>query len=272
MAFTSSETKAVIAYNNKVIAANVTAVTLSNASADSSFPVANLKYDDPWRMLKVTGNPSNNPTIVFQFAVAQSFTCLGLVNHNLLDGGYSVDLAYSADNVSYTSVGTVGLTTNANILLRFAASPARVYWRLTLQRSTPWQPFYLGSVFLGTHQALTTNPVDGGMNTRLSVPIDVIESAGEARHIRFGPTKYTQDSEITFERISQTMLAVLVEGIIRPNLRRQIAIIGPDIVHLVTPGSEHLFAYVKDVVVAPREGASTTTHRADVVLNLLGVM
>lgn len=273
MAFTSAETKIVLAYNNKVTTANVTAVTIASATPDASYPIANLKYEDPWRMLKVPTTPSGNPVIKIQFTAAQTINCFGLVNHNLWSSAnYTIELAYSSDDTSYTVVGSTSLVSDGNLLLRFTTSPARVWWRITLTAS-PRAAFYLGAVFLGTYSAMASNPIDGGVNTRLGVPVDFIESAGDAKHVRFGASKFTTQAELTWERATQATVLALVETIARPNMRKMIGIITPEQVNVIVPlYAEHLFGYLTSAVVAPREGASSSTHRADVVLNIEGVM
>lgn len=276
MAFTSTETKIVIGYNNAVTPANITAVTLAGGtSADTGYPVANLKYEDMWRMFKTSGTPSTNTDIIIQFAVARQFTAFGLVNHNLFSGGYSVDLAHSPDNVTYTSVGNQALFTDGNILYRFPInSPARAYWRIRLTTSASPRPgIFIGAVFLGVHAALTNNPTDAGVFTTAEVPIDFIQSAGQAKHVRFGPTKYGQRSEFTWERASQLTVFTLLETIGRTNMRKLIAVITPEQVHLTFPFfGEHVFGYLTRITHSPREGASSATHRADVVLNIEGAV
>ena len=273
MAFQAIETKTVVGFDNKIDAALITAVTIANATAHAYYPVTNLKYDDPWRMCKVTTSPTAAPQIKFQFAAAQMFTCFGIINHNLATQSYGVTLESSVDNSTWVTIGSITAGTmisDGNILLRFPLSSNHAWWRITLTKASAWPTFYVGSFFLGQHQSLITEPLDGGVNSRMEVPIEFTQSSGQAKHVRWGVSKYTTDCEMTFERASQSTVLQLAETVGRRNLRKTIAFVQPGQVSSIQPVmGEHLFAYLQALTVSPRVGAP---HKADIVLQLAGVL
>jgi len=273
MAFTASETRMVLAYNNKVLPENVSTVTITNATADASHPAANLKYDDPWRRLKVPANPSAAPVIDFTFSASQQFTCFGIVNHDLYTGGYGIEFAYH-NGTTFVSIGTATPTSDGDLLVRSALTPAATVYRLILTRGSAWPPFRLGAVFMGTHAAVAKNPEgENGWVVNYGFPLEFLQSAGDARHVLIGARKITKSATAIFERIDQAQQKLIVETVGRANFGKLVGIIPPDSVTTVVPvGLEHFFGLVLGYDHGAAMGGTAGAHKGAAVLRLEGAV
>jgi len=265
-----TQSKMVIGYDNKVTPENLSSVSCS-VTANSSFPDDNLEYEDPWRMMKVTTTPGSDPDITFTFSSSQTFTCWGLVNHNIITQGYqSINLQYedSGWNDVGTGISLLSRTTDTNFLLRFG-SQSSTQWRIQMTGPGTKPTFYIGSVFMGTAYTVPRNPIDGLMNTRIGYRNTFVDAAGGARYVAQSAYKAEETIEATFERATQSQTQKMTEDIAANNQGKMIALVGPDQVFQSMPGTHgHFYGYARDIVVAPRGGPSSTDHRADIVLTM----
>jgi len=271
MAYTASDSRLVIGYDNLIVPEQIASIALGNATADAAYPVDNLKFEDPWRMLKVSTTPSGSPQINVVFNAAVNASCAGFVNHNLADGGYAYQVLYSTNGTDYTQIGSISAVTNGNVLLRFNSINAK-WWRFMPYKASAWTSFRIGALFLGTKYEVETNPEnDGGFNVAFENPVLFSQSSGNAKHLLHGPDKWTSSAELLFRRVSATMSYALTHTIGARNRRKMIAMIPPDQVTGYVPlAYEHFFGVLQGIYPSPSQGIGGS--KINVVMRLEGVM
>lgn len=267
-----TQTNMLVAYNNVVTPELVTAVTLTNATADSGFPESNLKYPAPKREMRVSTTNANDRVIRFDFASAVTVSCMGICYHNLISAGYdNVKVEYSADGSAWSNVGTgtVSLAGSSNadndFLIRFDAVSGVTHWRVTLGKTSGTRPaFYVGMIFLGVFYELVRNPSDGEIAQEIDLGLAFEEDDGSGTWLAPGSSSADDivDFTLSWSRLTQFEARFLRFDIGRANKRRIVAIVGPEQASTSMPiGQEHFFGYMTHIVTQAVSGYGPTVHK-----------
>lgn len=139
----AGDNRALIAHDNP---ARLGTVTASSEQADS--PALNVQNGNTWQFWQP--NATGSQTLTFDLLTAQPVDYLMIAAHNLsaeLSG--DVVLAYSDDNVSYTTAHTfddADITDDEPVFVHLVSRSHR-YWRLTVPTAST--DLKIGAVYLG---------------------------------------------------------------------------------------------------------------------------
>lgn len=254
-------------YGNLITPDVVTQTALDGASALSGFPVGNLEYDDPWLMLK-TATPSSQPYIRLDLGSGRTFNCIGLVNHNLVNGwtGFGLDAGASFTG-AWTPCDTdatwaTGLG-DPNVLFRITTTQVGVrYIRLRPVKASAWPAFQLGMIFLGTLYEVAQNPVDRGFVHTTDALFSTRRAAGGALYSLSAPDVRPERVQIDFRKMPNTQVALLEQQ----TVGKIVGVIPPGGAASVLPnGKPHFFGRMRPFTASDREYAAGD-HRWDATL------
>ena len=279
MAYVTSQSKMVIAYNNRVAPEYISSVVLSNIGSDAI--ANNLAIEDPTKLLATTGTSGSNRVIDINFSAAWEFNCFGMANHNLVTQGYTgIDIGYW-NGSSYASVGGVqslsGVLGDPNFILRFPPTTATVAssvynWRIILSGSGTRPAFSIGMVTFGTYYECEMNPEDGGVFVPTEIQMEELPTLGGIKYDRPGPARVSESAEINFKRIPQTMMNTLRGTIEQANRKKPIGIIWPEQVSYAMPNAtQHFFGKISRMTPSPRS-AMAPPHKYDLTIAMRGIL
>ena len=272
----ATQAKLVIGYDNAVTPDKITAITVTNIVPDSGFSQDNLKYPDPGLKMRTSATSANDRIITIQFSSSQTFSCAGVLAHDLISRGYDfVNVEHSANGTSWTPVGTgtTALATegNPNFLLRFS-SAANTWWRFTFGKSSGTRPvFEVGMLFLGRIHEFGRHVVkDGGFTIIRDPGIGFVEAAGMDTWITQGAVRFDDEAEAELQQVLAADAAVFVNRIFETNLRKIICLLSPEHVVAQMPiVGQHLFGYLLPTSHAVRNGWGSG-DKYDLTINLRG--
>lgn len=265
----------VFGFDNRVLPSYVSTVTLYSFTADAGFGADNVKYDDPWLLLKTSTAPTANPVVEITFSVAQTIAVAGIANHSVATAGYSyLSISYWNGSAWTATGGNASLSStygDPDILLRLPSPVTTTGIRFTLVKTSGWQPFRIGLFFCGSSYQVAKNPIDGSAFFAGEADLRITKTAGGAFYSSPPPAAIHAKAEISFQRVSQAQANVVTERIYRGNRGHVIAVIPPEAVsYEVPPGISHFYGYLTRVSTAPRSGVSAATHTYDQTLELEG--
>jgi len=139
--------KAVVVWNNKATALNVTAST-----AASGYPAVNAVDPATWSSWKPTSVPA---WIRSDMVVATNIDAVGIAAHTLATSGATIAIERSSDNVTWTNVYTYSPLTDDDILILFPALSYR-YWRVYVTGAVA----NIGYVSFSSKLAFPQTPID----------------------------------------------------------------------------------------------------------------
>lgn len=144
-------THARIGYDNFVPGATVTGTT-----AEAAFPADAIKRQTTWERWKPTG--TTNEDLLITPATSQDANYIGIAAHTLGSSGATVALAYSVDNVTFTTIETLSPADNSAIMILFTSVSAG-YWRIRITSATSAPN--IGVVYIGKTLDMD-RPIYGG--------------------------------------------------------------------------------------------------------------
>lgn len=144
---------------------DVAGVTFTPTSEVAGLPASNLAHDlrtKVWR----TGTSVAAENVVIDLGVAQSATCVILLDHDLTAGDSAIALeANSADAWGAPPFSQV-LTRVAGPISAFFTSASYRYWRLKFTKSAAGQTRQIGRLFIGPHYECERNPQADGFSIK----------------------------------------------------------------------------------------------------------
>lgn len=278
MAYLTNANRMLWCYDNHVRPAEVTAVTGTNLTADTNFPLDNLKYDNPQQELRVSTTSASNRIITFQFGAAAAASCLGICNHDLMTRGYeTITVEYSSNGSSWTNVGTGSVTLFAvygdpNFFVRFDRVAGQTWWRLTLGKASGTRPaFRIGMVFVGETFEVTRNPLPGQYIGRKTATTRIVDTMGGARWLAPSGTVVHEEGEISFRRAPLNDFRFVEGKLMQQNNQRIVGIVQPEQLAFQMPiGQQHFFGYVTDAIPAAQDGPDSSSHKTDYTVAIVG--
>ena len=291
MAFTVSNTKMCIGYNNRLVPENIASITLTNIASDAV--ANNVGIEDPTIKLATaaTTAAANVRTVIINFSAAWQISCFGLANHDLITGGYDyIDVAYW-NGSSYTQAGGTtqsfaGVLGDPNFLLRFPPAiatisaggggqpPLNTYsWRIIFSKNSGTNAaFSIGLFFLGLYYEVAMNPEEGGVFIPTEIELEPTPTLGGISYKRPGPARASESAEINWKRIPQSMMDVLRGTIEQNNRKKPIAIIWPEQVSYAMPNAtQHFYGNISRMTPSPRT-ALTPPHKYDLTIAMRGIL
>ena len=139
--------KAVVAWDNKATAANISAST-----AAAGYPAVNAVDPATWSSWLASTSPS---WIKADLGVSTSIDSVGIAAHNLASSGAQVVVQQSPDDVSWNTVYIYNAVTDDDVLILFPAVSAR-YWRLYLDFAAA----NIGYISFSAKLAFPQTPID----------------------------------------------------------------------------------------------------------------
>ena len=277
MGYVASEQRMVIAYGNVVTATKVASVACT-ATEDAAYPVLNLAFDDPWRRFRFSSWSSLDRFITFTFSASQEISCIGLVNHTIFTTPLYLNIDIRNGGGGWTTgPGSIPIGStygNPNTLLRINPEASN-QWRIGLlgTGANHREAFTLGMVFMGSYYELPFNPLEGAMMTTREVQATTVSGTGGSHFLGYGPTKRTERTEISFERISREQAQWVDEFLFTNYANKIIGIIPPEQLASAMPtGPQHLFGYLRAVNSSPRGGTTAGVHLYDQTIVLEGAV
>lgn len=189
--------KTTVLYANLTKPSLISAIVTTGISTFvAGFGSTNLRYEDPWTMMK-TSAISGTPTFEIQFSSAQTVQSFGVINHNLFDAGYATATLRHWNGSTYVSDGAITIMQgNMDIAGSLTSPGSWARWQINL--GTTGSNFFVGSFFLGSRYVVGRNP-SAFFQTRTETTITE-QSAGGAVHTIPGAAKSVGALEMTFER------------------------------------------------------------------------
>ena len=246
--------------------------SIAGCTAQAGFPASNLEYEDPWTLFK-TGTITGTPTLTIDVGSTKTINCVGLLNHNLSEAGYtSVEVRWW--DGSWGSHGTFSLDTD--ILGNgdddiFVATATQTGSKAEIKLTPASQGnFFLGSIFWGEYLELGINPLDGLFTMDQASNISFESSSGGAKHMSIGNNKKSISLNAVFSRIGSNDVDVFrrfdrgsMIGILPPEQAAD----APD----APRGTPHFWGYITNMRTAPRS-TLTAEHKYDLILDAEGAV
>lgn len=139
--------KAVVAWDNKATAANISAST-----AAAGYTAVNAVDPATWSSWLATAVPA---WVRSDMGVATIIDSVGIAAHQLASTGATAAVQWSTDNATWTTVYTYSATTDDDVLILFPAVTAR-YWRIYITGAV----VNIGYVSFSTKLAFPQTPID----------------------------------------------------------------------------------------------------------------
>jgi hypothetical protein len=179
------------------------ATVTTSATPAPGYPVTNLQDRSPYTLFTAEYSPGGS-NIVIDLGAARACDFIALINYTA-ESGTEMDIAWSADNVSYTDVETdIDVAGSGSQFVRPFASASKRYWRLIFKDGDTAYPkdVSIGTILIGTIFVPASNP---NINETYSVnnAVETLEAQGGQRYGTLINTLQRKRWEYQFNYVSE---------------------------------------------------------------------